>query len=269
MAEAAHKIIDWKQPDFIDLNFGCPVKKVVSRNGGSSLLKDCPLLAEVAGSVAASVGERVPVTAKIRIGWDAASINAPEVCQLLEDKGIQAIAVHGRTRAQGYSGEADWDTIDACARAVSIPVIGNGDVTSCEDLLKRRRETAISGIMIGRAAMSSPWIFKEMRATLDNKLQQSDALHPSAAPPVIPLSDQWALIIRHVRLSIEWGRYGNELQTLRSMRSRLMAYSKGFPAGKPLRIRFSQIASLSELEDIANEHLNNFPPISDTSPALF
>lgn len=269
MAEAAHKIIDWKQPDFIDLNFGCPVKKVVSKNGGSSLLKDCPLLAEVAETVASSVGERVPVTAKIRIGWDAASINAPEICQILEDKGIQAIAVHGRTRAQGYSGEADWDTIDACARAVNIPVIGNGDITSCDDVLRRQRETAISGVMIGRAAMSSPWVFKEMRAALDNKskqYQQNNSPSSCPKPPEFPLSAQWKLILRHVRLSIEWGRYGNELQTLRSMRSRLMAYSKGFPAGKPLRLRFSQVASLSELEDIANEHLNSFPAIQTTSP---
>ncbi len=265
MAEAAHKIIDWKQPDFIDLNFGCPVKKVVSKNGGSSLLKDCPLLAEVAGTVASSVGERVPVTAKIRIGWDASSINAPAVCQILEDKGIQAIAVHGRTRAQGYSGEADWDTIDACARAVSIPVIGNGDIVTCEDLLKRKNETAVSGVMIGRAAMSSPWIFKKMRAslTMNTSLPQT-----SADPPEISLSDQWDLILRHVRLSIEWGRYGNELQTLRSMRSRLMAYSKGFPSGKPLRLRFSQVASLCELEDIANDHLISCSTSQPATPCV-
>lgn len=271
MAEAAHKVIDWKQPDFIDLNFGCPVKKVVSKNGGSSLLKDCPLLADVAGTVARSVGERVPVTAKIRIGWDSASINAPEVCKILEDEGIQAIAVHGRTRAQGYSGVADWDTIDACARAVSIPVIGNGDITNCEDLLKRKNETAISGVMIGRAAMSSPWIFKEMRAALDNDtnaLQANTPSPPCSKSPDMPLSAQWELILRHVRLSIEWGRYGNELQTLRSMRSRLMAYSKGFPAGKPLRLRFSQVTSLCELEGIANEHLDHISAIQTTSPRL-
>ncbi len=269
MAEAAHKIIDWKQPDFIDLNFGCPVKKVVSRNGGSSLLKDCPLLAEVAGTVAASIGQRVPVTAKIRIGWDASSINAPEVCRILENNGIQAIAVHGRTRAQGYSGEADWDTIDACARAVDIPIIGNGDISSPADALRRKKETAISAVMIGRAAMSSPWIFREVRAALDLQ-KQNDAndspSSPAAVTPTTPISlnDQWQLILRHVSLSIEWGRYGNELQTLRSMRSRLMAYSKGFPAGKPLRQRFSQVASLQELQDIADKHLERQEAILPT-----
>ena len=271
MAEAAHKIIDWKQPDFIDLNFGCPVKKVVSKNGGSSLLRDCPLLAEVAETVSSSVGHRVPVTAKIRIGWDASSINAPEIFQLLEDNGIQAIAVHGRTRAQGYSGEADWNTIDACARAVKIPVIGNGDITNCEDVLKRKDETAIKGVMIGRAAMSSPWVFREMRAALENKnyiSQQNDSPHPASNPLEMSLTDRWNLIIRHVRLSIEWGRYGNELQTLRSMRSRLMAYSKGFPSGKSLRIQFCQVSSLSELEDIANDHINHLTSIQPTSPTL-
>ena len=161
MAEAAKKIIDWKQPDFIDINFGCPVKKVVSKNGGSSLLRDCPLLTEVASSIAKGVGDQVPVTAKIRIGWDQNLINAPEVCRILEDCGMQAIAVHGRTRAQGYSGEADWDVIDACSRAVSIPVIGNGDIQSGMDVERRRKSTGVSGVMIGRAAMQYPWIFRD------------------------------------------------------------------------------------------------------------
>ena len=107
MGEAARKIVDWKRPDFIDINFGCPVNKVVSKNGGSSLLKDCPLLASVASGVARAVGDLVPVTAKIRIGWDDSTVNAVEVAKILEDSGMQAIAVHGRTRAQGYGGEAD------------------------------------------------------------------------------------------------------------------------------------------------------------------
>ncbi len=253
MAEAAHKVIDWKQPDFIDLNFGCPVKKVVTNNGGSSLLKDCPLLAEVAGTVARSVGERVPVTAKIRIGWDASSINAPEVCRMLEDKGIQAIAVHGRTRAQGYSGEADWETIDACARAVTIPVIGNGDISNSEDALKRRRQTAVCGIMIGRAAMHSPWVFADIHSALGQPPP-----HRTAAAQTTSPAGRWGLILRQVRLSIEWGRYGDEFQTLRAMRSRLMAYSKGLPSGKALRLRFSQVASLGELEEIAAQHQAQF-----------
>ena len=108
MGEAANKIIDWKQPDFIDINFGCPVNKVVSKNGGSSLLRDCNTLASVASGIVKAVGDRVPVTAKIRIGWDEKSVNAIEVCHILREEGMQAISIHGRTRSQGYRGHANW-----------------------------------------------------------------------------------------------------------------------------------------------------------------
>src|SRR4051794_1869792 len=129
MGEAARHVIDWMRPDFIDLNFGCPVNKVVAKNGGSALLRDCPTLAAVASAVVRAAAP-VPVTAKIRIGWDDNSINAPSVARILEEIGIAAIAVHGRTRAQGYSGAADWDVIGEVAAAVAIPVIGNGDIAN-------------------------------------------------------------------------------------------------------------------------------------------
>src|SRR3954452_5118839 len=157
MAEAAKHVVDWVAPDFIDLNFGCPVNKVVAKNGGSALLKDCPALAAVADAVVRAVAP-VPVTAKIRIGWDDNSINAPTVARILEDLGIKTIAVHGRTRAQGYSGAADWAVIGEVAAVVTIPVIGNGDITCAADVAKRRSETGIAGVMMGRAAMASPWI---------------------------------------------------------------------------------------------------------------
>src|SRR5437870_3751910 len=165
MAEAARQVIEWVHPDFIDLNFGCPVNKVVAKNGGSALLKDCPTLAAVADAVVCAVGP-MPVTAKIRIGWDADSINAPRVARLLEGLGIAAIAVHGRTRAQGYSGAADWNVIGEVAAAVSIPVIGNGDLSNAAAVAKHRRETGIAGAMIGRAAMSRPWIFHQTKQHL-------------------------------------------------------------------------------------------------------
>src|SRR3954453_19424292 len=133
MADAAKYVVDWVRPDFIDLNFGCPVNKVVAKNGGSALLKDFPTLAAVAGAVVRAVAP-LPVTAKIRIGWDADSINAPRVAKILEETGIQAVALHGRTRAQGYSGEADWKVIGEVVAAVSIPVIGNGDLTCGPDV---------------------------------------------------------------------------------------------------------------------------------------
>ena len=129
LGEAAKKIVDWKRPDFIDLNYGCPVNKVVARNGGSSLLKSCGLVAAVAAGVVKAVGSEVPVTAKIRIGWDSGSINAVEVAKTLVDCGVCSITVHGRTRSQGYGGEADWNVIDQVARSVPVPVVGNGDLT--------------------------------------------------------------------------------------------------------------------------------------------
>lgn len=244
MAEAARKIIDWKQPDFIDINFGCPVKKVVSKNGGSSLLKDCPLLEEVASKIAEGVD--IPVTAKIRIGWDTSSVNAPHVCQLLENAGMQAIAVHGRTRAQGYSGEADWEVIDQCARAVNIPVIGNGDITSGTDVEKRRNTTAVRGVMIGRAAMQYPWVFREAKHFLENGTHL-----PSAT-----FEERWKLIIRHTEMALEWGKFPNERFTLMGLRSRFMAYSRGMPGGKKLRGRFAEVESLDGLKAIADEHLS-------------
>jgi tRNA-dihydrouridine synthase B len=241
MGEAARKILDWKQPDFIDINFGCPVNKVVSRNGGSSLLRDCPVLATVASGVAKAVGAQVPVTAKIRIGWDQQSVNAVEVARILEDCGMAAVAVHGRTRAQGYGGEADWEVIDAVARAVRIPVIGNGDLASGADVARRKRETAVSGVMIGRAAMQHPWIFREAKHFLET----------GEVPPPVPAEERWELVLRHCRLAVESRRYGDERQTLTAMRSRLMAYCKGFPGARELRQRLCRVSSVAEVEDLA------------------
>jgi tRNA-dihydrouridine synthase B len=242
MAEAAKHVVDWVAPDFIDLNFGCPVNKVVAKNGGSALLKDCPALAAVADAVVRAVAP-LPVTAKIRIGWDADSINAPRVAKILEETGIQAVAVHGRTRAQGYSGEADWRVIGEVVQAVSIPVIGNGDLTSGADVIRRRSETGISGAMIGRAAMSAPWIFNQVK-------------HYFATGEHLPapsIEERWQLIQRHCQLAVEeWGR---EDQAMRSMRARLMAYSKGFHQSKFLREKFQHIESLAELTEIAADHL--------------
>ncbi len=240
MAEASKKIIDWKRPDFIDINFGCPVNKVVAKNGGSSLLKDCPALTSVAENIVRGIGEIVPVTAKIRIGWDEQSINALEVCKILEGSGIQAISIHGRTRSQSYRGEADWEVIDACARSVSIPVIGNGDIASGADVARRKRETAVSGVMIGRAAMSNPWLFREAKQFLETG--------DHAEPPSV--AQRWDLVRRHCRLALESGRYGDERHTMMAMRSRLMAYSRGLVGGKLLRTQFSSVSSLAELEGL-------------------
>ena len=196
MAEAARQVVDWVRPDFIDLNFGCPVNKVVAKNGGSALLKDCPALASVAAAVVRAVAP-LPVTAKIRIGWDADSVNAVRVAKILVDLGIAAITVHGRTRAQGYSGAADWNVIGEVAAAVSIPVIGNGDLSTPMDVAKRRAETGIAGAMIGRAAMSAPWIFRHAK----QYLATNEIVDPPGA------REKWDLILRHCRLTAQdWGR---------------------------------------------------------------
>ena len=242
MAEAAKHVVDWVAPDFVDLNFGCPVNKVVAKNGGSALLKDCPTLAAVAEAVVRAVAP-LPVTAKIRIGWDADSINASRVAKILEEIGIQAVAVHGRTRAQGYSGEADWKVIGEVVQAVSIPVIGNGDLTSGEDVIQRRNETGIAGAMIGRAAMSAPWIFNQVKHYFTTGEQL-------ASPGI---EEKWELIQRHCQLAVEaWGR---EDQAMRAMRARLMAYSKNFPGAKLLREKFQHVSSLAEIDEIASHHM--------------
>jgi tRNA-dihydrouridine synthase B len=253
LADAARAVIDWVQPDFIDLNFGCPVNKVVSKNGGSALLKDCPLLESVARAVVRACEPLgVAVTAKIRIGWDDQTINAPNVARLLEGCGITRVAVHGRTKAQGYTGLADWDVIAEVAAAVRIPVIGNGDIAGPPDVALRRGTTGIAGVMIGRAAMTAPWIFREIKHYLASGELQ----------PALPLADVWAFIARHARLAVESrtrraeaaGRT-SERGTMHSLRARLMAYSRGLPGGRNLRGKFAAVESLAQLDDIAREHI--------------
>ena len=243
MAEAAKQVVDWVRPDFVDLNFGCPVNKVVCKNGGSALLKDCPTLANVAGAVVKAISP-VPTTAKIRIGWDADSVNAVRVAKILGDCGILALTVHGRTRAQGYSGAADSNVIGEVAAAVSIPVVGNGDLEGAADVAKRRSEIGIAGAMIGRAAMSAPWVFRDTKAYL--------ASAKVFDPPT--LEERWRLILRHCDLIVrEWGA---EEPAIRSMRARLMAYSKSMPAAKRLRERFSQVSTLADVEAISEENIS-------------
>lgn len=241
LGKAAQMVLEWKRPDFLDLNFGCPVNKVVSKNGGSALLRDCPLLERVAAAVVKAVAPH-PVTAKIRIGWDQRSINAVETARILEGVGIRALAVHGRTKEQGYSGEADWDVIGSVAASVQIPVIGNGDVASARDVALRRKY-GVAGVMLGRAAMSAPWVFAGIQAYLETGEITADP----------PLEKQWEHIVRHCREASQ--KSGVERLTMQVMRSRLMAYSRGMPEARELRMRFSHIASLAELEDIAAGHI--------------
>lgn len=243
LARGAVAVVEWKQPDFIDINFGCPVNKVVCKNGGSSLLRDGHLLAEIARAVVRAVAP-LPVTAKIRTGWDATTINATDNARRLEDAGIQRLTVHGRTRAQGYSGEADWEVIATVANTVQIPVVGNGDINRADVALRRWSETPVSGLMIGRAAMTAPWIFQEIKA----------AFRGENAPPAPTLADRWNLIEDHCRQELV--RWHKPDKGMHAMRSRLMAYSRRLPSSRELRRRFGQVNDLAELAAIRSWHEN-------------
>lgn len=240
MAEAAGIIAEAVRPDFIDINAGCPVPKVVGKNGGSSLLKDLPLLQKIAEVTVKRLEGVCPVTAKIRIGWDAEHINAPECVLRLQDAGVAAVTIHGRTRSQQYSGRADWEMIDRCARAVSIPVVGNGDITCAEDVKRARETTAVSGVMIGRAAMAAPWIFR----------QAKEFLSSGTVPPSPSAGERVQFILRHARMAIESRHYGAEDVTMRAMRSRLLTYAKGIPGSKQLRPLLARVNNYTELESL-------------------
>jgi len=237
LGEAARMVRDWVQPDFLDLNFGCPVNKVVSRNGGSALLKDHCLMERVARAVVQAAAP-CPVTAKIRIGWSRDDVNALATARILEDAGIQALAVHGRTKEMGYSGEADWNVIGEVADSVRIPVIGNGDIHDAQDAARRKRETAVAGLMIGRGAMAAPWIFNQIKSYLAT----------GELLPAPPLADQWALIRRHCVLAI--AERGAERAAIHSLRARLMTYTHGMPCAKVLRAQFSKVESLAQLDEV-------------------
>ena len=239
-AAAARIIVDAMHPDFLDINAGCPVPKVVGKNGGSSLLRDLPLLQRIASAVVQELGDDCPVTTKIRLGWDATSICAPEAVVRLQDAGVQAIAIHGRTRAQQYGGKADWEMIDTCARLVQIPVVGNGDITTPQDVQYAREHTAVAGVMIGRAAMNAPWLFSRAKTYLQT----------GCIPPEPTAEEKLRFMLRHTRMAIQSGHYGEELVTMRAMRARLLAYAKGIPGTKPLRPALARVGSYDELQDI-------------------
>src|SRR5689334_14717051 len=167
MGEAARLVTDVFEPEFIDINFGCPVKKVVKRNGGSGCLKDLNLVESVIKSVSAST--HLPVTVKIRSGWNEEMRDPVAIAQRCQDAGARALALHPRTRTQMYSGNARWEEIAAVVSALEIPVIGNGDIKTAEDAVRMQRETGCASVMIARGSFGQPWIFDQTRALLDGK----------------------------------------------------------------------------------------------------
>jgi tRNA-dihydrouridine synthase B len=243
MAEAAKSVRDWVQPDFIDLNFGCPVNKVVCKHGGSALLRDCPLLERVASAVVKAVAP-LPVTAKIRLGWSSETINATTTATILEQVGIEAVAVHGRTKEQGYSGLADWEAIARVAETVSIPVIGNGDLGDVDDIVLRLRSTKVRGLMIGRAAMTSPWLFRRAKHFLET----------GDFSPAPSIEERWRHVLRHCRMAV--AESDSERHAMAALRGRLMAYSKGMPGGRNLRAELQHVTSVAQVEAISERHLD-------------
>lgn len=245
MGGAARRIVDRLGPDFIDLNFGCPAPKVVGIRAGSSLLRDLPRLASVARGVVSAIGTETPVTAKIRIGWDDRTIVASEAARLLEGEGVRALTVHGRTKVQGYQGDARWDVIEEVASSVGIPVVGNGGVETARDVADRLPSTGVRGFMVGRAALGYPWIFREIKGFLNT----------GVLPPPPSLEERWATILwycdtlmRHTQRPGRWNR-------LQWMRARLKSFTKRMPGCKKLRQALDRVTSCGELRSLAREYL--------------
>lgn len=234
MAEAAALVEEIYRPDFLDINFGCPVKKVVSRNGGSGCLRDLDLVEGIIRAVSRAIS--IPTTVKIRSGWNDESRRPVEIGLRCQDAGAQVLTLHARSRTQMYSGHANWDEIAAVVAALDIPVVGNGDVWSGPDARRMRDHTGCAGIMIARGSHGAPWIFREARAALNGE--------PIPAEPDVV--EKFEIVMHHARLAIEFGR--DEQRAMLEFRKHLGWYTKGLPDGKRLREELFQVRSLAEAE---------------------
>lgn len=235
MAQAAVMCLDF-HPDIIDINMGCPAPKVAMNGGGASLMKNPELAAEIIKAVSGAVS--IPVTVKMRSGWDDGSINAVELARLAEKNGAAAIAVHGRTRTQMYSGRADLGIIADVKRAVDIPVIGNGDVTDEQSAAIMFEKTNCDAVMIGRGAMGNPWIFRRLNAYFDE----------CRVLPPVSASEKMVVMLRHIKKLIE---YKGEYTAMREARRHAAYYTKGLRGAAQLRREISQLETYEQLEELA------------------
>jgi len=226
--------------DIFDLNMGCPVPKVVKNGEGSALMKNPKLVEEILSSMVRAV--KKPVTVKIRKGFDDTSVNAVEIAKIAESCGVSAVAVHGRTREQYYSGKADWDIIRRVKEAVSIPVIGNGDIFSPEDAKRMIEETGCDGIMVARGAKGNPWIFKQITTYLETgeKLPR-----PSK-------EELKQMILRHGNMMLE---FKGEVAGMREMRKHVAWYTAGYPNSAALRNDINSVSTMEELEVLIEKRL--------------
>jgi tRNA-dihydrouridine synthase B len=230
MAEAAH-IVSQGAVDFIDINMGCPVPKIIKSGAGSALLRDMGLAKEIMAAVVGA--SKVPVTVKIRLGWDARNIVAVDAAQAAEAAGIAAVTVHARTKVQGFSGQADWSMIGTVKRSVGIPVIGNGDVRTAQDAKRIMAETGCDGVMIGRAIQGYPWIFREAKHYLETGI---------VPPPPTP-EERQAVMLRHLH---DMAALVGEGVGVREMRKHLCWYTKGLHDGAEFRTRINQLVRVDD-----------------------
>lgn len=237
MVEAA-KLVEAAKPDILDINFGCPVKKVAGKGAGAGMLRDIPKMLEITRAVVKAVN--IPVTVKTRLGWDHESKIIVDLAEQLQDCGIQALTVHGRTRSQLYTGEADWDMI-ARVKAnprLHIPIIGNGDITSAAKLVEAFERSGVDGIMVGRASIGAPWIFRELK----------NAVSPGFGPELSD-AEKFALIRRQIRESVD---RIDEYRGILHIRRHLAASPlfKGIPDFRSTRIAMLQASTIADLESI-------------------
>ena len=243
MREASALVTQVFAPEFIDINFGCPVKKVVRRNGGSGCLKDLSLVESVIRAV--SSGTHLPVTVKIRSGWSEDTRDPVTIGLRCQDAGAKALALHPRTRTQMYSGSARWEEIAAVTQALEIPVIGNGDIKTPEDAVRLQRETGCAAVMIARGSFGQPWIFDQTHALLEGR----------AKPETPPIERRFEIALEHAHMAeaYEADPRGAAIE----FRKHLGWYVKGVPGSAELRRKLHAVESLSEVEDVFAEYLSS------------